>query len=123
MYTITNDKPFLQVLLDGKVYKHELLAAQFELMTHPDYTVKNSMWVFSDSFGSAFSAISIDLLIERIKTLYPPRATKEKAAMVSCSNTQNAIMQMICKKFDNASLPFKFRAFRDYAEAEAWLIT
>ncbi|HWQ89348.1 MAG TPA: hypothetical protein VN374_05195 [Desulfitobacteriaceae bacterium] len=121
MHTITNDGQFLKVLLDGKFNEKELLVTQKELMSHPEYAFKNSMWIFSNAFQPVLSPTSIDLLIERIKLLFPEVAKKDKAALVSCSNTQNAILQVICSKFDAASVPFKFRAFQDYHEAVSWL--
>jgi len=121
MHTITNDGQFLKVLLDGKFNEKELLVTQKELMSHPEYPLKNSMWIFSNTFQPVITGASIDLLIEKINLNFPAGAKKDKAALVSCSNTQNAIMQVVCSKFDAANVPFKFQAFQDPLEAEAWL--
>jgi hypothetical protein len=121
MHSIQSDKDVIRVFLFGKIDAQSLYDAQTELMLHPDYPFKNSLWVFDEGVECNFSNLSFLDLISRIKLCYPISATKEKAAFIGFSNTLFAMMQFFCSEAEHEGLPFKLKAFRNHAQAEAWL--
>jgi hypothetical protein len=121
MHTIQNDTDFLKVFLSGKVDQTSLLEAQRELMLHPEYPFKNSLWVFDPEFECCFSNGGFPELIGRIKLFCPVDATKQKAALVATCGVHFSIMHSFCEDAELAELPFQFKAFYNCEHAEEWL--
>jgi hypothetical protein len=121
MHAINNEQGFIRVILSGRLDQQSLVDAQKELMLHPEYPFKNSLWIFEEDFECHFSNDGMIDLIKQIKTYFPIGATKDKAALCAKSNTHYAIMQLFCEEADGENLPFEIRAFQNCRQAEAWL--
>ncbi len=121
MHVIQNDKHILRVILSGKLDQNSLFDAQKELMLHPEYPHKNSLWKFDKEFVCDFSSQGMADLISRIKLFYPADATKQKAALLASSSMHYAILQLFCEDAGKEGLPFKFKAFQNQEKAETWL--
>lgn len=122
MHIVVSDREILAVLLYGKLSQQSLFDAQQELMLHPNYSSRNSLWVFDKHFECGFSSIVFGELVNRIKLYCPINTTKKKAAILTASGTHFGMMQLYCNEAEAAGLPFKFKAFREYEEAEEWLM-
>ena len=121
MHVIQNDKNIIQVFLHGKLNQNSLFDAQKDLMLHPEYAHKNSLWHFDKDFVCDFSNAGMADLISRIKLFYPTDATKQKAALLATSSMHYAILQLFCDDAEIEGLPFRFRAFQSHEKADAWL--
>ena len=121
MHSVHSDQDILRVYLYGKLDLQSLFDAQRELMLHPEYPHKNSLWIFDDEFVCDFSSLGFADLIERIKRYYPIGATKQKAALIARTNTHYAILQMFCDEASYDGSPFAFKAFQEFDKAEQWL--
>ncbi|NTU91922.1 MAG: hypothetical protein HGA60_08400 [Chlorobiaceae bacterium] len=121
MHVVQSGVDFIEVYLHGKLSQQDLLDAQKSLMLHPDYSHKNSLWIFDKEFECLFSNEDFAELINRIKLFYPFGATKQKAALLGSMGIHFGILQLYCEEAEQADLPFRFRAFLSYSEAVAWL--
>lgn len=121
MHVIQSGNEIIEVYLHGKVSQQDLLDAQKDLMVHPDYSHKNSLWIFDKLFECGFTSEDFAELLNRIKLFYPFGATKKKAALLAARGIHFGMLQLYCEDADQADLPFKFRAFMNYTEAVDWL--
>jgi hypothetical protein len=121
MHSVHDEHHFLRVSINGTVDLKELYDTQKDLMLHPAYPHKNSLWVFGDSFTCDFSINEMFNMIDRIKLFFPIGGTKEKSAFLVSSNLHLAFFKLFSEEAENRKIPFKIRSFMNYAEAEAWL--
>jgi len=121
MHTVQVENDLLVVQLTGKLDQQSLLDAQKDLMLHPEYPFKNSLWIFDAEFECCFSNSGLSVLINRIKTCFPAGATKQKAALLATLGVHSMFTQWYCEEAEAAGLPFQFKAFHSRQEAEAWL--
>ncbi|MCP3873986.1 MAG: hypothetical protein GY699_12620 [Desulfobacteraceae bacterium] len=115
----TSIEKYIEVTVSGLVDKTGLIAAISELMNHPDYTQKNTLWNFYES--------SIDLNIGDLKEIsevlsfYKPEDKKfaNKSAIVVPGEMHKAMVDLFISM--SKFLPFKYKAFRDKEKAKAFL--
>jgi hypothetical protein len=121
MHELHNDPHFLRLFLHGEVGLQGLYDAQKELMLHPAYPHKNSLWVFDEEFKCEFSHTGMFGIIDRTKIFFPIGATKEKGALLSSGRLHYAFFKLFCEEAELESFPFKVMPFMSYDEAERWL--
>lgn len=121
MHTIKSDGDIIEVFLSGKLAQQSLFDAQAELMLHPDYPVKNSLWIFDHDFECHFSCDGYTELINRIKLFCPVGTTRKKSALCTHTGVHFAMAQCFCEEAKYIHLPFKIRTFKDEQKARAWL--
>lgn len=115
----SSNERYIEVGTSGLISKADLIAATSELMKHPDFSHKHSLWVFFDfTLG-----IDIDELKEVAGTfrLYRPKQADfvNKQAIVLPSHMYKAIVNL---SFTITSgLPFEFHSFTDKSKAIAFL--
>ncbi len=122
MHVVVNRYDFLQVFLSGRIDRQELFDAQEKLMSHPEYFTKNAMWMFDHSISGEVTEDScFAALVGKIKANCRKNNSKTKTALIVSSASHMGLLSRFCQEADTAGLPFRFRAFRDYADAQAWL--
>ncbi len=121
MHTIHNDPHFLRISVTGKVDQQSLYDAQKELMLHPDYPYKNSLWVFDAACECKFSSLIMYEMLSRIKSFFPLDGIKKKAAIIALTNTFYSFVKLFCDEAEHEGIPFTIKPFRSLNEAEVWL--
>ncbi|NTU57782.1 MAG: hypothetical protein HGB00_02520 [Chlorobiaceae bacterium] len=122
MHTVKSDPHFLFVLMTGKVDQLSLHEAQKELMLHPDYAHKNTLWMFDEACECDFSNFVMFEMLNRIKVFFPIESSKQKAALVGVAPMHYSFLKLFCDEAEHEGLPFKVQPFHSYQEAEAWLL-
>lgn len=121
MHVIETGDRCLSVIFSGAVDQMQLFGALKEIFMHPEYPVKNSMWVF-EGCECDFSSISMFDLLQMIRVYYPKEATRKKTAIVTSTSTHHAMAQLFCEEAGQLTLAFTLKAFMNRAEATAWLL-
>jgi len=93
MHVIDNASGYLSVIFSGSVDQGHLFQALKEIFMHPEYPVKNSVWVF-EGCECDFSNISMFELLRMVKAYYPREATRKKTAIVTSTSLHHAMAQL-----------------------------
>jgi hypothetical protein len=121
MHAIENTSGYLSVIFSGSVEQDHLFQALREIFMHPEYPVKNSVWVF-EGCECDFSNISMFELLRIVKAYYPREATRKKTAIVTSTSLHHAMAQIFCREAEHSTLEFTLQAFTNRMDAEAWLM-
>ncbi|NTW53067.1 MAG: hypothetical protein HGB22_10855 [Chlorobiaceae bacterium] len=122
MHSVHNDLHYLCVWVTDKVDQQSLYEAQADLMLHPEYPHKNSLWMFDEACECVFSNICMFDMLSRIKNFFPVNGTKQKAAMLATTNTFYSFVKLFCDEAEHEGIPFTVKPFRNFDDANAWLI-
>jgi hypothetical protein len=122
MHQIQNEKHFLRLSLTGIIDQFALYEAQKDLMLHPEYPHKNSLWVFDHGCSCNFSHIGMLEMASRIKTLFPIGGTKKKGALLVGNAVHFGFIKMFCDEVEHMRLPFTMKPFISLSQATSWLI-
>lgn len=116
----TSHDRYIKVTVSGVITKSMLITAISELMGHPDYIHKHSLWNLSES--SVGLTISDLKEIVGVLSLYKPEDNNfaNKSAIVVPGEMHKAIVDLFIKM--SKWLPFKYKAFYNVEEAEAFLL-
>lgn len=111
---------YIQMNTSGVVSKSDLLAAISELMNHPDYQDKHSLWDFTHSS----MGLSIGDLTEIAGVLGLFKSRKKKFANKSALVVPNLMELSMAKIFVSISklLPFTYKVFKVKEDAMAFLV-
>lgn len=120
MHTIQNNNDYLELVISGEFDNNGLYQAFREMLLHPDYPHKKSLWVF-DRCDCAFSGSAMYDLIGLLKSVYPLNATRTKTAFLGSNSTQYAFGELWREEAERAGLSFAIKVFRSRDDAEAWL--
>jgi hypothetical protein len=120
-HIIESNPGYLGVIFTGSVDQLQLFQTLKEIFMHPEYPVKNSIWVF-EGCECDFSSISMFDLLQMVRAYYPREATRKKTAIVTSTSTHHAMAQLFCQEAEQLTFAFTLRAFTDRPEAEAWLM-
>jgi hypothetical protein len=121
MHVIDNASGYLSVIFSGSVDQDHLFQALKEIFMHPEYPVKNSVWVF-EGCECDFSNISMFELLRMVKAYYPREATRKKTAIVTSTSLHHAMAQLFCQEAEHSALAFTLKAFTNRPDAAAWLM-
>lgn len=121
MHTIQSSNDIIEVYLHGKINQYSLLNAQNELLCHPDFHFKNSLWLLDESFECEFSYPNTLEMIQLFKRLHPSITAQRNVALFAESGMNSSMVQWYLQEAENAGLFLKFRPFLSYADAIAWL--
>ncbi len=110
---------YIKTTVSGMVTKPYLISAISQLMQHPEYIDKHSLWDFSE----ANMGISIEDLQEivGILRLYKPKQKNfaNKSALLVPGQMNNAMVNLFVTM--SKLLPIKYRVFKDWNKAEEYL--
>ncbi len=109
---------YIKIVIHGPLVKDKILPVMSELLCHPEYPVKNSLW---DLRGATMNLSFEDLKeIVGIMKLYKPKTKKfaNKSALLVSGKLEIALANLfvLIAKF----LPFDYRAFTSLSEAEVF---
>ncbi len=112
-------KQYIEITVSGRVYKEGLISAISELMNHPDYTQKHTLWNFYEfSVGLSIGDLKE---ITGVLSLYKPEDKNfaNKSAIVVPGEMHKAMVDLFIamSKF----LPFKYKVFKDKEKAKDFL--
>lgn len=112
-------KQYITVKTTGVITKSMLIAAISELMNHPEYPQKHTLWNFSES--STGLTIGDLKEIASILSLYKPKDKNfaNKSAIVVPGQMHSAMADLFITMAK--LLPFDYKAFRDIQKAKAFL--
>ncbi len=119
-YSIKNHhQNYLEIVVKGLFDKKSALAAMNELLNHPEYYDKNSLW----NFSSAQVGLSLmDLKeIAGVMKLFIPKQKQfaDKVALFVSGRVHLGIANIFVTL--STLLPFKYKAFSDIKKAKAYL--
>lgn len=116
-----NDTPdnFFRITVSGKVTKDELMPAMSEIITHPDYARKHTLWDYS----SANLGLNMDDIHELSGILKLLKPGTEDFADRSVIVVKGEMVRQQVEMFVSmaGSGPLTFRVFTDLSAAEAYL--
>jgi hypothetical protein len=120
MYSIQNNVSYILVSFNGNLNDSDLQNAIDAVETHPDYPVKNDIWVFSDCLPflsySSFAAI-----VQRIADRYPASALRSKTAIVTTKGYNTALASIFKREADR--LPYNIDIFSNVEQASQWIMS
>jgi hypothetical protein len=122
MHSVHNESCCLIVLVTGKVDQQTLYDAQRDLMLHPEYSHKNSFWIFDEGCECDLSNVVLFEMVRRIKAFFPPDGTKKKAAMIAADSTIYSRIKTFCNAAEYEGIPFTIKSFKKLQDAAAWLM-
>lgn len=109
----------LEITIEGELTKHLFFMALGELLNHPDYYDRHSLW----NLLKAKVAISFRDMKEvaYLMRMYTPErgVVSRKSAIVVSGALNVSIAKMFIEMFNY--LPFEYRTFEDYSEAITFL--
>ena len=110
---------YIKVAVDGRITKDIMIAAISELMHHPDYISKHSLWDLSG--GSLGLSIGDLKEIVGILKLYKPKEKSfaNKSAIVVPGAMHKAVVNIFISM--SKTLPFKYTVFEHINDAQAFL--
>ena len=110
---------YIKIIVSGMVTKPYLISAISQLMQHSEYIDKHSFWDFTD----ARMGLSIEDLKEivGILRLYKPKQKNfaNKSALLVSGEMNKAMVNVFATM--TKLLPFKYRVFTDWKQAEAYV--
>lgn len=120
---VTHDqsKGILYISTGGDFTINEFIESLKSILSSPDYPPHiNTIWDISQlSFNQIDSQFETSLV--RILEQNPERASA-MTAMVVDSNVGYGMARMFQSLYNQKDLPQRFSVFRNYADAEAWLL-
>ncbi len=112
---------YIKVMISGLIVKPELISLMGEILQHPQYQEKHTLW----DFRQASLGLSIGDLKELvgIMKLYKPENKKfaDRSALLVPGKFNSAIAEMFVSM--TRLLPVKYHVFNDYDSAEAYLLS
>ncbi len=115
----TSHEKYIEVTVSGVIKKLSIIAAISELMQHPEYSDKHTLWDMSE----ALVGLGIGDLKEIAQVLRQFKPQKKnfanKSAIVVPNQTHKAIVDIFITMATH--LPFKYRAFNDKEKAKFFL--
>ncbi len=120
-YTLDNSHSvYIQMNVSGVVDKSGLLSAMSELVMHPDFTDKHSLW----DFTQATMGLSISDFGEIAGVLGLYKSQKKNFANKSALLIPNLMELSMAKMFVSISklLPFKYKVFKTREKALVFLV-
>ncbi len=110
---------YIEATASGVIRPTDLIAAVSELMQHPDYSHKHSLWVFSN-FSLGIDTDGLKEVVNAFRS-YKPKTTEfaNKSALVVSAPTYKAIIDIFVTIA--SGLPFEYRSFTDKKKAIAFL--
>ena len=111
---------YIQVTVRGRIGKDVLIAAMSELMQHPEYTIKHSLWDLSG--GSLGLSISDLREIVDMLRLYKPKEKSfaNKSAIVVPGEMHKAVVNIFISM--SKMLPFEYTVFQNAGDAKTFLL-
>ena len=114
-------KKYIAITISGLLVKSELLPVMAEILQHPDYLIKHTLW----DLRQTDSGLSMGDLkeIAGVMKLYKPRTPNfaDRSALLVPGRMNSAMAEVFVAM--TKLLPVKYRVFRDQAEAEAYLLS
>ena len=115
----SSHEKYIKITVSGILTKEEIIATMTELMQHPEYSYKHSLW--------AFSKFSMGLSIENLKEIadivrdYKPKGINPalKSAIVVPGKVYKEIAVLFIKAATEQ--PFNYQAFTDKDAAISFL--
>ncbi len=114
----SHDK-YIKITVSGLADKETLLKAAAEVLQDPEYTVKNTMWLFSEA------KLGLDIAdlkeLAGIFSLYKPEVKEfaNKSAIVLSGRLLTAMGEIFVTM--TKLLPVRYKVFNDIKAAEAFL--
>ena len=115
----TSHETYIKISVSGVVDKVNLIAAISELVMHPDYEKKYSLWDFS----RGKMGLSIGDLKEVVGILRLYKIKSKNFANKSAILVPGMLNKAIADVFTTMSkfLPFEYKVFTEFDKAEAFL--
>ena len=112
---------YIQMITSAVVDKAGLIAAMSELVRHPDYHKKHSLW----DFRQATLGLSIGDLGEIVGVLRLYKTREKNFANKSALVVPGVMDMSMARVFISLSklLPFDYKVFKDIEEARTFLTT
>ncbi len=115
----TSHEKYIKIKVSGMVTKSYFISAVSQLVQHPEYIDKHSFWDFTE----ASMGISIEDLHEivGILRLYKPKQKNfaNRSALLVPGQMNHAMVNVFATM--TKLLPFKYKVFKDWDKAEAYL--
>jgi len=121
-HTLDDSHPaFIEIIVTGLVEKSSLIAAMSDLLNHPDYTQKHTLW----DFRKASMGLSMEDLEEIAGVLKLFKPSNKDFSGRSALLVPSMMELSMAKVYISISrvLPFEYNAFKDKKEALAFLTT
>lgn len=110
---------YLHIILEGRLDKATALAAMNDLMIHPEYPVKNTLWDF-DKVQMGLNLQDIGEIVGILR-LYKPVNKKFANRVAFLVKNQMELAMANVFIAGTALLPFKYKAFTDLNKARRFL--
>ncbi len=111
---------YLEVVFDGVLAKHTVLSSLNQLLNHPEYYEKHSLWNMSESK----SGVSMNDFKEivGVMRLFSPKQIDfaNKSALLVSGQVNTSLAEMFTEMA--RTLPFDFKVFSDSSSARAHLM-
>ncbi len=110
---------YIKITISGVLVKPELIAVMAQILQHPEYLDKHTLWDLTEaSMGLAIA----DLMeIVGVLRLYKParKDFADKAALLISGKFNSAMAEIFVTM--SKVLPVKYRIFNDWDKAEAYV--
>ncbi len=110
---------YLEVVFDGVLVKHTVLSSINQLLNHPEYYEKHSLWNMTDS-RVGFSMTDIKEIIGVMRLFSPKKADfANRSALLVAGQVNVSLAEIVIEMA--RSLPFDFKVFSDPSRAKKHL--
>lgn len=115
----SSHEKYIEVTVSSIITQTDIIHAVFELMEHPDYLHKHSLWIFSN-FSLGININGLEGIADTFRHYKPKKtAFANKSALVASGHTYKAIINLFITIA--TGLPFEFQAFTDKDRAVDFL--
>ncbi len=111
---------YLEIVFDGVLVKQTVLSSLNQLVNHPEYYEKHSLWNLSD-IRVGFSMSDIKEIIGVMRLFTPKQADFANRSAFLVSGQVNISLAEIVVEMAR-TLPFDFKVFSDSSSARAHLM-
>lgn len=118
-YTIDDSHPdYIRVTVTSVLDKSTVLAAMSKLVNHPDYTIKHSLWDLSEA-TMGLTLQDLKEIIGVMRLYRTPKRFANKSSLLVSGTMESAMVKVFIGM--STLLPFEYKAFTCFADAEKFL--
>ena len=120
-YTLDHThQDYIRMTVSGFMNKHDLLEAMKELITHPDYSTKHTLWDMTDVDRGTIGMADVKEIIGFLRLYKPKEKNFANKSVFFVSNDMNkAFIDLFITM--SKMLPFKYKVYTSEDEAVAYL--
>ncbi len=118
-YILDSEIKYLKIVVDSQLDKQTVLAALNELIEHPEYSVKHTLWDLRRADNS-LSMVDLKEIAGIMKLFKPRNQPFANKAVLLVSGKLNIAMANL---FVGLTIPllFEYKAFHDHEKAKIYL--